>query len=288
MKVNEIINEAGVWQGIKNVGRGLGQVAGGIGTGAISVLDRMAGGTGDVGTQAQRQARKREKTEKEYRKMLNEVPKAALAQFDTQMQNRGIDIRDPRSFNPAELGQMMQVFSASFFAAQERADVKHYITQSIPYEKLPTNYNPSTILDYFGEIEKIRQNGERWSTQHALDLAQRKEQEQRTQQTQAEPEKASAPAEPKLAAGVTVLSQEPMVLQVGKQRYYVADDGLWHEAGNRNPVDSTWNAFLNNQADLATPESQVTTTTQAVPTGPTRQQKQQQAAARARSQMGIK
>ena len=37
MKVNEVITEAGVWQGIKNVGRGLGQIAGGAATGVVCV-----------------------------------------------------------------------------------------------------------------------------------------------------------------------------------------------------------------------------------------------------------
>jgi hypothetical protein len=76
------------------------------------------------------------------------------------------------------------------------------------------------------------------------------------------------------------------------------DDGLWHEQGNRNPVDPTWNSFLNNQMDLAllgkpsipptggkmssVPQSQTLTPAQ------TRQQKQAAAAAQARSQLGIK
>ena len=63
MKVNEIIIEAGVWQGVKTAGRGLGQVAkgvgqaaAGVGLGTLRALDRAGGGTGDVGTAAQRAA----------------------------------------------------------------------------------------------------------------------------------------------------------------------------------------------------------------------------------------
>lgn len=62
-------------------------------------------------------------------------------------------------------------------------------------------------------------------------------------------------ATPKLAPGITVINQEPMILGFGKKRYYVGDDGLWHQEGNKNPVDNTMNAFLNQQADIATPES---------------------------------
>jgi len=78
-------------------------------------------------------------------------------------------------------------------------------------------------------------------------------------QQSTEPAQPAQPEQPtpQLAQGVTVLSQEPMVLQVGKKRYYVMDDGLWHEQGNRNPVDSAWNEFLTKQADLATPESPI-------------------------------
>ena len=57
MKVNEIITEAGVWQGIKNMGRGLGQVVGGAATAVVGGLDQLAGGSGNVGTRAQRAQR---------------------------------------------------------------------------------------------------------------------------------------------------------------------------------------------------------------------------------------
>lgn len=98
----------------------------------------------------------------------------------------------------------------------------------------------------------------------------------------------------KLAPGVTIVDTEPVIIQVGKKLYYIMDDGLWHEQGNRNPVDATWNSFLNNQMDLALlGQPSVPPTGEKMSVQPeqpiqTRQQKQAAAAAAARSQMGIK
>jgi len=121
------------------------------------------------------------------------------------------------------------------------------------------------------------------------------------------PAQQTAPAAPvqqtepkaKLAPGVTLVDSEPVIFQVGKKLYYIMDDGLWHEQGNRNPVDATWNAFLNNQMDIAllggpsAATSKETMTAKSQQTGQltpaqVRQQKQAAAAAQARSQLGIK
>lgn len=103
----------------------------------------------------------------------------------------------------------------------------------------------------------------------------------------------------KLAPGVTLVDTEPVIFQIGKKLYYIMDDGLWHEQGNRNPVDATWNAFLNNQMDIALLGGpSAATSGETIPAksqqisqltpAQARQQKQAAAAAQARSQMGIK
>ena len=45
MKVNEILNEGPIWQGVKQVGGGLGQIAKGVGQGAASIGKKLATGT---------------------------------------------------------------------------------------------------------------------------------------------------------------------------------------------------------------------------------------------------
>ena len=249
MKVNEVITEAGVWQGIKNVGRGLGQIAGGTATGTIGLLDRLAGGSGDVGTRAQRAQRQTDLLKNNLAKIDKELPKQALAYFQTRLADQGMNLDDPSSFNPQAVRNDMRAFAFEFFAGGEDQQVKSYIAQTLPFEPLPNKIDRKTALNYFKEITKIRSNAAIWVSQNQENLA-------RAEKKQTQGPATREPTTPGLADGVSVFGTgEPMVLKVGKQIYYVADDGLWHERGNRNPVDPTWNAFLTQQADIATAES---------------------------------
>lgn len=293
MKVNEIVSEGQVWQGIKQVGRGLGNVVGGAATGVVRGLDRLAGGSGQVGTKAQIAARNAEKKRKELARSDKQLPREALGNFEAELAQQGVDLDDLSGVSPRQLGTMLQSFAARFFAGGESRDIQNYIIKTLPYEPIPVQFNRTTIENYFGEVAKIRQNARTWIDQNREELASQKEKEaQAAAAAAAEKQKPAEPAVPGLANGVSVLSMEPMVLQVGKQRYYVADDGLWHEVGNRNPVDSTWGAFLTQQADIATPESDVRATSPdnqpaAAPTpAEIRARKQADAIARARSQLG--
>lgn len=294
MKVNEIVKEGQVFQGIKQVGKGLGNVLGGAATGVVRGLDRLGGGSGQVGTRSQIAAYNAEKKRKLLSKADQRLPQEALGQFEAELAQQGIDLDDAAGINPRQMGTMLQSFATRFFAGGESRDIQNYIIKTLPYEPVPTQFNRATIENYFGEIVKIRQNARTWIDQNREEIAAQREKE--TQAATAEKEPAtSEPAVPGLAKGVSVLSMEPMVLQVGKQRYYVADDGLWHEAGNRNPVDSTWNAFLTQQADIATPESNVRATgsgEEPARTEPSpaeiRARKQADAVARARAQLGLK
>jgi len=242
MKVNEIITEAGVWQGIKNL-------AGNVATGAVRGLDLLAGGSGDVGTVKQRAQRKLKQTTQDLAKINRELPKQALANFEFQMGEQGIDINDPRTFNPQTVRNSLRDFGLQFFAGGEEDAVKAYFAQSIQFEPLPGKIDNKTVLNYFRELTKLRSNAILWVAQNQEKLA-------AAEKKQTQGPATREPTTPGLADGVSVFGTgEPMVLKVGKQIYYVADDGLWHERGNRNPVDSTWNAFLTQQADIATAES---------------------------------
>ena len=215
-----------------------------------------------------------------------------MGNFEAELAQQGIDLDDLSGVSPRQLGTMLQSFAARFFAGAEGRDIQNYIIKTLPYEPIPVQFNRTTIEGYFEEVAKIRQNARTWVDQNREEIASQKEKEAQAAADAAEKEKPAEPAVPKLANGVSVLSMEPMVLQVGKQRYYVADDGLWHEVGNRNPVDSTWGAFLTQQADIATPESSIRITEPgsgpaAAPTpAEIRAKKQADAIARARSQLG--
>lgn len=67
---------------------------------------------------------------------------------------------------------------------------------------------------------------------------------------------------PQLAPGVSVVSTSPVILRYGKRDYYIADDGMWHERNNRNPVDDTWQRFFDQQAELVEPQFQVSQSAQ--------------------------
>ncbi len=292
MKVNEIVSEGQVWNGIKQVGKGLGNVIGGAATGVVRGLDALGGGSGQVGTRSQIAARNAEKKRKALAQSDQQLPREALGNFEAELSQQGIDLDDLSGVNPRQLGTMLQSFAARFFAGAETRDIQNYIIKTLPYEPIPAQFNRTTIENYFGEVAKIRQNARAWVDQNREEIASQKEKEAQAAADAAEKQKTAEPAAPGLANGVSVLSMEPMVLQVGKQRYYVADDGLWHEVGNRNPVDSTWGAFLTQQADIATPESNVRATgsDEVTPAAPTpaeiRARKQADAIARARSQLG--
>lgn len=87
-------------------------------------------------------------------------------------------------------------------------------------------------------------------------------QAQAAAQQQARPAQPAQPAQPaaqgpQLAPGVSVVSTSPVILRYGKKDYYIADDGMWHEKNNRNPVDDTWQQFFDQQAEMVEPQMQV-------------------------------
>lgn len=156
MKVNEIISEAGVWQGVKTIGKGLGQVAGGAAMGSMRFLDRLAGGTGNIGTAAQQAAYTSQERTVAQTSARAQLPKDALAKFKLAMQEKGFDISKPATFNSNELKQELQTFAFQYYAGREEQPIQQYILRGIQAEPLPPVINPSSVLQYLTDINTVR------------------------------------------------------------------------------------------------------------------------------------
>ena len=252
MKVNEVITEAGVWQGIKNVGRGIGQIAGDAATGTIGLLDRMAGGSGDVGTRAQRAQRKTDELKNNLAEIDKELPKQALAYFQTQLADQGMNLNDPTSFNPTAVRNEMRAFAFNFFAGGEEQEIKSYIAQTLPFEPLPNKINSQTALNYFKEITKIRSNAAIWVAQNQEKLAAAKKNQTREPATQ-EP-----PARPVSAGGVTLASVAgrdnagqltPTRVIYNNKPYALQDDGSWVDILKNKTVNPALASFLQQELE---------------------------------------
>lgn len=237
MKVNEIISEAKVWQGIKNVGRGLGRALGGAATMAVRGLDQMAGGSGNVGTTSQQIRRRLDLTKKNLAKINKELPKQALAYFQSKLLDQGINLDDPTTFNPQAVRNDMRNFAFEFFAGGEQQNVKTYITQTLPYEPLPNKIDSRSVLNYFKEITKIRSNAAIWVAQNQV--------------SQSEPEKTQtqAPAPtPALTQGVSVVnSADPLILRYKNTDFALTNDDRWVYFGSNKEASPEMTQFLNKQ-----------------------------------------
>jgi hypothetical protein len=235
MKVNEVITEAGVWQGIKNVGRGLGQIAGGTATGTIGLLDRLAGGSGDVGTRAQRAQRQTDSLKKNLADINEELPKQALAYFQTRLADQGMNLDDPTSFNPTAVRNDMRMFAFEFFAGGEEPQIKSYIAQTLPFEPLPNKIDRQTALNYFKEITKIRSNAAIWVSQNQENIA------------RAEKKRTDEPA-PGIAQSVSVVnSADPLILRYKNTDFALTDDDRWVYFGSKKEASPEMAQFLNRQ-----------------------------------------
>jgi hypothetical protein len=237
MKVNEVITEAGVWQGIKNVGRGLGQIAGGAATKAVQGLDLLAGGSGDVGTVKQRVQRKLKQTTQNLANINRELPQQALANFESQMGEQGIDINDPRTFNPQTVRNSLRDFGLQFFAGGEEDAIKAYIAQTIQFEPLPGKIDNKTVLNYFRELTKIRSNAVLWVAQNQS--SQEIQQAQQAQQAQ---------QGPALTQGVSVVnSADPLILRYKNTDFALTSNDRWVYFGSNKEASPEMTQFLNKQ-----------------------------------------
>jgi len=252
MKVNEVITEAGVWQGVKNIGRGIGQVVGGAATGVVQGLDMLAGGSGDVGTLKQRARRKLNQTTQNLAAVNRELPEQALANFEARLGQDGIDLNDPTTFNPTLIRNFLPDFGFQFFAGGEDDDIKAYISKTMEYEPLPSKIDSKTVLNYFKELTKIRSNAIIWITQNQSTKA-----IQQAQQTQ-EPATQKPPAPPVSPGGVTLSRLAgrdnagqlmPTRVIYNNKPYALQDDGSWIDVLKNKTVNPALASFLQQELE---------------------------------------
>jgi hypothetical protein len=251
MKVNEIIVED-VMDGIKTAGKGLGTMAKGLGQAAGSAamstlrgLDKLSGGTGNIGTQRQQDAYAAQNKEKNTLAVRNKLPADAMVKFEREMSKKGFDINNPSTYNTNQLGNEMQIFASQYFAGGESQILKKYINQSIPYQPLPAILNPKSIQTYFSEINKIRSNGYAWAQQNAQSQPATTATNASTQETLPKQSTASQG----LDTGFTIVNSNPIVLRYGKQTFELSDDGQWTYLNSNKRLSPGMSAILNKQLE---------------------------------------
>lgn len=243
MKIKEVVTEAGV---LSTIGRGLAGAA----TGAIRMLDKAAGGTGDVGTQAQRDAYKKKEDRKEYARARATVGKAAFAEFVDSLEQNNIDLQNPNSYNPEAIKNYLKNFAQTYFAvgdsyhtgAQQRA-ISAGVSQALEQIPVPTTLNNISAQDY---LEKA--NAARTSIINQVDRMLDTRQSRAAQPT-ADATEPAAPAASPLPADLTVVSSSPVVLRYRNQDFALTDDDRWVRFGTNKLVSPEMEAYLNRQLE---------------------------------------
>lgn len=149
MKVNEVIQE-GFFKGLGNAA-----------TGIIRFLDKTAGGTGEVGTAAQRAEYQRKITAKALKKMeqVNAgLGRVATENFLDELSRQGVDLRKPDSYDHEYMNQLLKAFTLNFFGSDTDPNIRNYVIAGLNSAELtpPTEFNPSTLRDYFEKANDIR------------------------------------------------------------------------------------------------------------------------------------
>lgn len=236
MKIKDVTE--GVWDGVKNIGKGLGQVAGGVAMGALRGLDKLGGGTGQVGTRAQVAAYNAANKAKQMAAIKANLPQEALTDFKQNVAQLGVNLDDARTFNPDQMEEMLKHFGVEYFSGGQGQGIKSYIKQTSASVPVPNIINSKSVLQYFTRMNQLKDD--------AMAIV-----------SQAGTGKAVAGAHPaggKTAPGIALVNDFPPIVSY-KNKNYSLDNGFWEdEKGNRpkNP----YQVFLYRQADILIPGSE--------------------------------
>lgn len=236
MKIKDIISEQGVWSGVKNVGKGLGQIAGGVGMGALRALDKIGGGTGEVGTASQIASYKAAQKAKQSAQVSKRLPAEALAAFQAELEKMGINLNDARTFNPEQVEKMLEQFALQFFTSDQTESIANYIYHQSTSVPMPTVINSKSAMEYFNRMAQIKkdaqgilqQTGKSTTPLHTV---------------------AAGPAR-----GISLIHDYPAIIKYNNTNYSLSDDGFWEDDNGVRPKKQ-WQLFLYKQADLLIPGS---------------------------------
>lgn len=236
MKIKDIM-EGQIWQGFKQMGKGLGNVAGGVATAGVRALDKFGGGQGKVGTAAQQAAYAAAQKAKSKITARAGLPKQAAAEFMANLEQQGIDINDARSFDLETIRNYMQEFAMTFFAKGQGQGIEEYIRKASASIPVPGNINGKTVEQYFSRINQVRDD--------ALNVVQ-----YGAAGSDAGP---SAPIGGKPAPGIALVNDYPVIISYNKKEYTIDDaSGEWEDEKGAK-VKSQYQVFLYKQADLLLP-----------------------------------
>lgn len=237
MKINDIIKEQGVWQGIKTIGQGLGQVGKGVGMGVARGLDKIGGGTGQVGTKAQIAAYNAANKTKKMAAASAAIPEEALTDFTQELAKMGIDLADARTFNPDQVEAFLKNWALEYFSGGQGTGIKQYIAHTSTSVPVPTIINKKSALQYFTRMNQIRDD--------ALSIV--------AQQSMGK----IAPTHPaggNVAPGITLVNDDPPIIGYKNKNYTLDEVGFWEDdKGNR--LKDAYQVFLYKQADILIPGS---------------------------------
>jgi hypothetical protein len=165
------------------------------------------------------------------------LPQQALANFEAQLSQQGIDLNDPTTFNPTAIRNSLRDFGLQFFAGGEDDATKTYIAQTAQYEPLPGKIDRKTVLNYFRELTKIRSNAVLWVAQNQS--SQEIQQAQQAQQAQ---------QGPVLTQGVSVVnSADPLILRYKNTDFALTNNDRWVYFGSNKEASPEMTQFLNRQ-----------------------------------------
>lgn len=237
MKIKDIIVEQGVWQGVKTVGKGLGQIAGGVGMGALRGLDKLGGGKGQVGTAQQQAAYAAAKQAKQMAQVGKQLPAKALAQFQAELSTMGIDLADARTVHPEQVERMLEQFALQFFGSGQPEGVMNYIMHHANSVPMPTVVNPKSAQEYLNRMNQLKQDalgivkqtGKGGTPLHAA---------------------SSTPVK-----GIALINDFPAIIKYNNVNYSLNDKGEWEDDNGTIPKRQ-WQLFFYKQADLLIPGSE--------------------------------
>ena len=149
MKVNEIVNES------------LMGAIGNAATGLLRMVDRAAGGSGDVGTASQRAAYQ-QKLEKKAEKRMDQINARlgsnATDLFMQELRRQGIDVAKLDEADPEYITHLLDAFTMNFFGSDDDSTIRSYVQAGLKSGELrmPSTFNLTTVRQYLDSANDIR------------------------------------------------------------------------------------------------------------------------------------